>query len=217
MKILFLHISDMHFEKNQDLDSLSAIRIANAVSPSVIGSVDKVFIFITGDIAHSGLYSQYIIGLHFINDLIKSLKEKVLGSKRIHVYTVPGNHDINYTTPLKTRRYYEDCLANNPDAEIPEFLSQQYYYLNGSFPNRYSLSNKNPLFRRDIISIDDYSIEINCLNSACFSLKESDDKGLHFLPGSVIEDLNAPTGANFAITLMHHSHQWFNDSCKAKL
>lgn len=216
MKILFLHLGDMHFEKLTDLNDSYVGKIADSVSPASIGNVELVFVLITGDLAFSGLEAQYSIVRSFIRKLLAALKNKVLDAELVHVYTVPGNHDNNYRAPQKEREYYEHILSRNPVEGIRETLSEQKNYLN-TFPDCSALSCDHPLFRRDVVDVNGFTVEINCLNSACFSLKESDDKGLHFLPDPIIEDLAAPTGANMAITLMHHSHQWFNDACKPQL
>ena len=70
---------------------------------------------------------------------------------------------------------------------------------------------------RNVIDVGGFTIEINLINSTVFSLCHENDQGLHFLPNSIISKLIAPSGADMAITLMHHSHQWFNDKCKPVL
>lgn len=59
MRILFLHLSDLHLESQECLPENHIREIAAALSPASIGPVDKIFIFVTGDIAYSGQAEQY--------------------------------------------------------------------------------------------------------------------------------------------------------------
>lgn len=214
MKILFLHLSDMHFEKQGDVNETFIKQIASALSPSSIGPVEKIFVFITGDIAHSGTKAQYCCFTSFRSILIRELKSSVLSTELIHFYLVPGNHDINYTNLKRSRAACEVALKDSSVYDFSDEWSAQNAFLGFSGYN-HSICKRHPFFHRTIVTLaDDFSIEINLINSTVFSLLHENDQGIHYLPEDVITQLSAPTGANMAITLLHHSHQWFNDSCK---
>lgn len=214
MKVLFLHLSDMHFEKDGDINETYIKQIASALSPSSIDPVGKIFIFFTGDIAHSGKKVQYICFNRFRHSLIQELKQSVLSTELIHIFMVPGNHDIDYTGLTRTRLDCESAVNEPSKYDFSDEWTSQKAFLNFSRLN-FSLSPTCPFFRRSVVTLSDgFSIEINMINSTVFSLLHENDQGLHYLPEEVIGNLASPSGANMAITLMHHSHQWFNDSCK---
>lgn len=216
MRILFLHLSDIHFEKKGDVDEKHISEIASALSSSSIGAVDKIFVFVTGDVGYSGKAKQYECFAKFKNKLINALKQHVLPDKYIDVYLVPGNHDIDYDVLNRNRKDCEAVLKEPTTIDWESEVGAQSAFMKYS---RYSngLSRRNPLFSRHIVDVDGFTIEVNLLNSTVFSVRHENDQGVHYLPENVIEQLSTPTGANMAITLMHHSHQWFNDWCKPQL
>ena len=172
--------------------------------------------FITGDIGFSGKAEQYTCFTVFKSKLIDALKQHVLSNQLIHVYLVPGNHDIDYCTLMHTRQDCENILKDPMSFDWSKDIQSQAAFLRCSSRN-HSLSFRNPFFTRNIVDVNGFTIEINLLNSTIFSLLHDNDQGIHYVSDEVISQLAAPTGANMAITLMHHSHQWFNDACKAKL
>lgn len=216
MRVLFLHLSDIHFEKKRDLDEQHISKIASALSPASIGAVDNIFVFVTGDIAHSGKSIQYDCFNKFKNKLFKALKQHVIPDMYIHIYLVPGNHDIDYDSLDRSHKDCEGVLKKPDTIDWDREINAQSAFLQYSCRHQL-LSQKNPLFARHIVDLDGFTIEINLLNSTVFSVLHENDQGVHYLPENVINQVAAPTGANMAITLMHHSHQWFNDSCKPQL
>ena len=85
MRILFLHLSDIHFEKKDDLIEKHISEIASALSPASIGAVDKIILFVTGDIGFSGKAEQYTCFNVFKSKLIDALKQYVLSNQLIHI------------------------------------------------------------------------------------------------------------------------------------
>lgn len=81
------------------------------------------------------------------------------------------------------------------------------------FANGYCCFMNDKIHSQIILSFDGYSVEVNLVNSAIYSTLE-EDKGLHYLPPHCIDALGTPTGAELAITVMHHSPDWYNDEQK---
>lgn len=57
MKLLILHLSDIHFEKNGDVSGKNTEGIIRALK--TIDTFSYVIVVISGDIAYSGKVSQY--------------------------------------------------------------------------------------------------------------------------------------------------------------
>lgn len=218
MKILFLHLSDLHLSKAEDINETAIKEIAASLSPQSIGAVNKIIILITGDIAYSGKRAEYDTFFSLKKILINALKEKVLGKNLIHTYIVPGNHDIDYNhiPAPDDRQYYEKYLKSSSQINIKNEVAARKEFLLCS-QRLHSLGPDEQLFHRSIIDIDGFSLEVNLLNTTFFSLLHENDQGLHFLPHNTIDKISAPSGAMMAITLLHHSHQWFNDGYKREL
>lgn len=217
MKILFLHLSDLHLRESTDINKTAVNEIAGSLSPQCIGSVNKIVVLVTGDIGYSGKRSEYNAFTEFKALLIAGLKERVLPEVFIDVFFVPGNHDIDYTKlpTADERKYYEGWLKPEKETEIDftkEMAARKAFFdfaqQSGTF------DQKERVFCRKVIDIDGFTVEINLLNTSFFSLLHENDQGLHFLPPEIISKIVRPTGAMMAIALMHHSHQWLNDGCK---
>lgn len=215
MKILFLHLSDLHLRDATDINHAAVNEIAAALSPQCIGAVNKIVVLVTGDIAHSGKKLEYGAFGDFKKRLIAALKEKVRVNTFVDVFIVPGNHDIDYSA-LQTsddRQYYEEGIKNISKIDFhAEGAARKGFFESAQQLGFFGVNER--VFCRKIIDIDGFTLEVNLINTSFFSLLNENDQGLHFLPPEVITKIAAPSGAKMAITLMHHSHQWLNDICK---
>ena len=218
MKVLFLHLSDMHFSSELCYSQNNCQTIVDAVSPSSIGTVDAVFLLITGDLAFSGLSAEYEHVYRFVGILRRLIFQDIKIRKyNFYVFVVPGNHDRNYSTNLKTRSEYErSCIGGKKLCFENEFQMQNAFF-DFSQKERCAYPKESPFLLREVIELDKFKFEINMLNTAPFSIRDEDDRGLHFLPSDVLSHLESPSGADFVVTLMHHSYQNFNDSMRAEL
>lgn len=210
MKILFLHMSDMHIEKKNDIYVKNVPKIIEALNS--FGSIDKIIIIISGDIAYSGLRIQYDSAWNLLGTIICLIKKK-FGVEKVDVLIVPGNHDIDYSKgDLKHQGIQDLFRSGNIEAEIHNELKKQYDYLNFAKGN-YCLDKTQPLFIRKEINCNGFRIEANLINSAIFSSLD-EDKGLHYLPAELIDKFSESSQSDFTITIMHHSHHWLNDCVK---
>lgn len=146
MKILFLHLSDLHLKKKSDINAVCTQEIASALSSQSIGRVDKVFILVTGDIAFSGQIAQYLAFNEFKKVLVSSLKKKGLKGL-FHIFIVPGNHDIDYSyIKDHDREYYENYIESKEDiCDDTNEISARTQFLNYSGRN-HGIHSHNPLF-----------------------------------------------------------------------
>ena len=74
MRILVLHLSDLHIKNDGNPILTRAKEIVNAVK-NMDYNVEVAFIFFTGDIAFSGTPDQYEAALKFLDELQASIGE----------------------------------------------------------------------------------------------------------------------------------------------
>ena len=221
MKLLFMHLSDLHLSKNDDINEDAIAGIAQTLSSQNIDSINHVLVLVTGDIANAGKKNEYDAFHSFKELLLSALAENLPNDATLHMYIVPGNHDIDYDyfSNPDDRQYYETFLKNQNNYTLldtdREVVSRLEFIRFSHKVN--SLTPAAQLFARYAIALHGFSLEINLLNTTFFSLMHENDQGLHYLPSDVIKKLESPSGAMMAITLLHHSHQWFHDSCKRDL
>ena len=84
-----LHLSDLHFGRNDKPDSIEALaRLVEEAQPELV--------IASGDLTHRGLRSQHERAAAFLSGL------------QLPLLTIPGNHDIPYTFPKRfTRPWHE--------------------------------------------------------------------------------------------------------------
>ncbi|MEG0240253.1 MAG: metallophosphoesterase [Anaerorhabdus sp.] len=203
MRILFLHISDIHIQLSTDWSEERINKMVDTLNPYSIGKIESVFICLTGDIAFSGFRRQYDTASIMLNYLISKVKERV--SEDCHFFMVPGNHDLNYNTKEITN------LSKEKNEAIK--LSSYKHFANEFF-NRNEKINE---FEQKLVDINGFTIEINLINTAFYSKIDENDKGIHKLSQSTLNELRIDKKANMVITLMHHAPEWFADECKHEL
>ena len=82
MRTRILHVSDLHFGRNDKSESIEALaRLIEDVQPELLVA--------SGDLTHRGLRSQHERAAEFLRGL------------GLPLLTIPGNHDIPYTFPKR--------------------------------------------------------------------------------------------------------------------
>ena len=89
MSTRVLHVSDLHFGRNDRPEALEALgRLVEEARPELV--------IASGDLTHRGLRSQHERAADFLRGL------------ELPLVTIPGNHDIPYTFPKRfTRPWHE--------------------------------------------------------------------------------------------------------------
>ncbi len=213
MKILFLHLSDLHVKDRSAINTTHIKKMCQALN--VLGETDEVVFIISGDCAFSGEKKQYNIVWKLVGNIIREFKETTNYNKKIHIVVVPGNHDMDFSSNSLTIEELNDIFENNDyDKEMASEIEKQYNFF------KYAKSNKcfenNGLYCEKNINFDDCTINFNLLNSGLFSLKNKEDKGLHYLPSHIIDKLAEDSEADFSFLVMHHAPEWFCDDIKHK-
>lgn len=216
MKILFVHLSDMHIEKKTDIENFNQEKMIQALN--IVGEIDKCIIVISGDITHSGLGNQYKFAGHMLGNLVKKLKDNLVGNKWIDVLVVPGNHDLDLTNNERT---FEDIVNAYKNKNIDELMNKEFLSLKGFF----EFANFNNCFKdgqsisQRKITTDRGDIGITLLNTAPLSLLGStnEDKGAHYISQTELDKTKNISNNLFNIVIMHHNVEWFSDAVKENL
>lgn len=217
MKILFLHLSDLHISSKDTLSYQKLDAIINSLKS--VDDFDECIIIVSGDIAFSGKEEEYSITYKLFGYLLKNISNKYLNGKKINLLMVPGNHDL-----LFSKNYDRKVIVQEKKENLKLFLSK---YL-GKLSSFFNLSKVNKCFLIDnLIDVVDLNvagklIRAVLINSAPFStLKDSDndfDIGLHYLPNSKLDFLkNFKNDADFTFAVLHHPVEYFEESVKFEM
>lgn len=215
MKILFLHLSDIHFKSNTALYEINPFSLVNSLK--CMDSFDECVVIISGDISFSGKKEEFAKASLFLVTIMKYIKENLLFDKHIHFFVVPGNHDNLVENPKRDLAEIRQYHHENVD---------QYFYNDlKELDNFYDFAYKNSCFCRNKvfevlpIRFGDFTIKFNLINTAPFSLisDSNDDKGVHHLPKKEFAKFGFDKSENFTVSIMHHSPEWFWDDSKRML
>lgn len=207
MKLLFLHLSDMHFTSKNSYSKENVKAIADCLQRHCTGAAG-IIVIVSGDVTYSGYYYQCQQAEEFFNLLLDEIKSRY-HFEDVSLLLVPGNHDNNCKihdfTPeelLNIRK--NDIYQANISKEIAK--EENVMLLCRKFGN--FVENEHFISLRRI-TVGDTVLQFNLINTAPFSAL-CEDQGFHYLPISEIAKLNPSKDAEFTFTVMHHPYQYFH-------
>lgn len=209
MKVLVIHLCDIHFRTEQDPICTRVARIADAAK-SADYETDACIIVFAGDVAHSGSEAEYGVALEFVRKLRESLRDAWRGRDvPIHLVSVPGNHDCDFSSERPARDQLLSQLDGTPPATAAMAVCTEIQ--ESFFGWRDALTEAPPVFAADhiywehVLRIGPDSVCVRCLNTAWASqLKER--PGTLYFPVELVPD---PANAHaLVLTVMHHPYNW---------
>jgi putative metallophosphoesterase protein len=164
MKVLFLHIGDMHITDHNGVNFFQIHKIVDTLNS--VSEFDKIVLIVAGDIAQSGTSAQYYHAGHLIGKLIATIKRELGYKDKIDVLCVPGNHDLDHKGNPMTSEFLQGIRkVNSYDKHLPAELKKQDAFFN--FAARNSCFEDKSVFCRRMLTYGDYTIEANLINR-CF-------------------------------------------------
>lgn len=214
LKILFLHLSDIHIEKSKDISEENINGIIRSLNS--IERFDEVVFIVSGDIAYSGSQDQYNTAWKLFNNLRRKIRNKY-NVGEIEILVVPGNHDVNYSlgklTHIDLENIFNKNLQEQKILEEHRKIKSFYNFAHGCK----SSSAQGQLAYKKILTFNGYSIQVNLINSAPFSSLE-EDQGLHYISEEALKYLETEEDeVDLIISVMHHPHHWYHISAKKQL
>lgn len=208
MKLLIVHLSDMHFGDGTNYLKENLDGIVNAMNTSM-AEIQHVLIIVSGDLTFSGKQQQCKRVVRFFEELKQAINARYQ-TQDIRFIMVPGNHDVDYDIGVGDRkRTGLEAIdkAVTYDAEIPaeQAKLQQFYVLAG----RYNCFVNKNLLHQKTLTYDSVKIQINLINTAIFSSND-EDQGYHYLRQTEIDRLGEQGESDFVFSVMHHPQGWFN-------
>lgn len=220
MKILVLHLSDIHIRsgkgKNIVMDRME--KMVDVVNEHA-QSLDTCFVVVSGDVASHGNCKDYLAAFDFF-DLLRKRTKSICHGLSLNYVMVPGNHDCDFEKHNYVRQTLIDTLPTRREGLkdytlINTCTSIQEAFF--SFLNKFS-GIKDPrdvarIYYRQQFSIGNYRISFDCFNTAWMSRKD-EEQGKIIFP----IDLATKDGgqSDLVLSVFHHSYNWLEAS-NAKL
>ncbi len=214
--IVILHLSDLHFDGNEDCqNSIDRRGVFNALI-NEIKSLDEEWrpnvVCITGDISYQNKQSGYEESIEWLKTLLQELT-----IEREGVFVCPGNHDVDRGKASFLVRPHEvkdaDRVLKLPIAyhfkslfvryeEFCKALALSSYCFNGS--QEYIVGNRS---YKDINFV---------CNNSCWCSMDENDKGSLWLGLNFIKSLDLPQIINLkspiTIALLHHPKEYYHET-----
>ena len=217
MKLLILHLSDIHFT---DANNLVATRLQKIVAAvrSIEHKFDTCLLLVSGDIAFSGKQSEYRIAHDFFNRLQAELKGVQPGLTVMSVFA-PGNHDCDFTKTVEdVHEAVLDSVAQkleslkSTDGLVQQLISQQEEFF--KFESKMMGSDAVPLEKRLFyskeLSIDGTRIQVNCYNTSWLS-RLHEQQGRILFPTQIVDATQlGTTGNDLVVSIFHHPYGWLS-------
>jgi 3',5'-cyclic AMP phosphodiesterase CpdA/GTPase SAR1 family protein len=213
MKVLIVHLSDMHIKNRDNLCLSRKEQICRAFQNVALG-VDRIFVVITGDVAYSGSkeeYSNAALLLEHIKDTIEKY-----ANKEVKFIMVPGNHDCQCEIEKKEIReiLIKDVQKNQP-AHVKAGIIDQCCEVQREFKNFAQSYHDHVVYSDNLLCVikDDvngHSIVFYCYNTAWLSELDEQRGKLHFPVGSLPTECY-DLAANLYISVLHHPFAWLNE------
>lgn len=217
----WLHVSDLHlrggdrYDANRVLDALlESMRreVASGWRPEVI--------FVTGDVAQSGLSQEYEWATELFDGLLDATG---LAGRRDRLWVVPGNHDVD----RRKGKYLLRSLASNadadhyfaPDGSYDHFGKLQGYqaWYDGYFEGIRSFEATSTCGSVEVLELESARLGLVPINTALFS-QGDDDHGRLWVGRRCVDGaleharaLHEANPADLWVALMHHPLEWLHD------
>ena len=220
MKLLLIHLSDIHMTSEDDVVTDRYPQIVNAVK-NLDYSLDLCVLVVTGDIAYSGTAEQYLIAFDFFVNIKDMLAENLSGTLEdqavpVHLVMIPGNHDCDFSASGTLRAVAADSILKDMskavDSDIVETCTAVqaafFEFLNVMEPQRRMPSSQDydqRLSYEYTISTKDECVKILCYNTAWLSQQEESQGRLSF-PSQAIGDKQ--DDSDLVLAAFHHPYNW---------
>ncbi len=211
MKVLLIHLSDLHLRGTDDFVLGRASDIASAVRDRD-SDISACFLVVSGDTAFSGLDSQYWLALEFLLQLKEELASYLNSGTHVQIVVIPGNHDCNFETSNSVRDRILDGVENEPEQasddniiETSTAVQDDYFRFLKELDEGNDLKLHSKLYYEYRPTVNDHNVLFRCYNTAWMSR-------LHERQGRLVYPLDKVTSqqGNYSLTvsLLHHPYSW---------
>lgn len=215
MKLLLLHISDIHIKSKGDFILSRADQIAGAMS-SLDSEIAGCVVVVTGDVAFSGQKDEYALAEEFLSKL-KACLIKTVQVPEVHIVMAPGNHDCDFSSANQVREILISSLANGSVSAVSDELAAQslavqtnYWEFASRMTGReVERATNNQLCQITRLDICSKHITFNAYNTAWMSQLHESQGRLQF-PIKFIPDED--TASNLVISIFHHPYNWLESN-----
>lgn len=220
MKILLVHLSDIHVRSDDDAILSRGKSIAAAVQ-NLDYELEAAIVAVSGDLAYAGAEGQYEAVWPFLRALSSLLAVGLHAGNRgmpvpVHVVAIPGNHDCDFSQPGEVRALVIGGVLAEPvkakDESIvdvcvkvqqPFFAALEEHGTDGM--GTVATDYDRQLSYEYRIPVGGEIVRVLCLNTAWLSQRH-EEQGKLYLPADAVPA--GRDGAAAVVAMLHHPYNW---------
>ncbi len=212
MKILIVHLSDLHMKEanNWLLEHVDKIY---SVFQNTLTEMDAVFIVLTGDITISGKEEEYVQAGTLLEQIKQNIETKYQSLTSFII--VSGNHDCCHNKEKqKVREAILDMVRNKKDSCIEEDVIDKccevqagFFKFLANYQDDSTVLYGDKLFKLMEYKIGEYRICFLCYNTAWMSELQEKVGNLYF-PVSLCSKNSPEQPPSASISVLHHTPSW---------
>lgn len=213
MKLVILHLSDIHVRSAGDVVLSHAADIASASFASAAGAA-HVFIVVTGDIAFSGDAAEYRAAAPFLERIAIAIRKEC--GNLVDIVLVPGNHDCNLRMDTAARRHLIASILAESKPEIDASVIEQCTTVQHPF-NEFRLAletqhavNDDGLWRTHTFPVGTKNIAFECLNISWIS-QRTELPGTLYFPADRYRHM-PDQYADLRVAVLHEPFNWLSQA-----
>uniref|UniRef100_E6PEQ6 Uncharacterized protein n=1 Tax=mine drainage metagenome TaxID=410659 RepID=E6PEQ6_9ZZZZ len=210
VRLLIVHLSDIHIGSPKDSVLGKAEKIASAVR-SRNDSADLVLCVVSGDITFSGKAEQFELAREFFGKIAHAIGGSV------QFALVPGNHDLDFERANAARDTLAKSVLQSPgdkiDPSIVGILATPqgaFFEFRDSMRDGVDLVGDYSAYRYMFNCTDGEQIVVRCVNTALLSSLKEKPASL-VMASQIADDLDHSV---FTVTTFHHPYNWLNPASK---
>ena len=211
MKVIIIHLSDIHLKKENNSCEKKFSFIGPAVQNEERG-LSSAIVVVSGDIAFSGLAEEYEVAKRLLAALASDLKTR-LALPAVQFVFVPGNHDCDFSVPNSVRDLVIEGVRSGKVLDGPMLdcccsVQRQFVaFMEKMAAGKPSIIH-SPLHWDYIADAGQgATLQFRCYNSAWMSHKHEQQGGLH-MPELMFGRPSETGKADFVVSLFHHPYNW---------
>ena len=225
MRLLLIHLSDIHITSENDTITSRYPQIVDAVK-NLDYSLDLCVVVVTGDVAYSGTTEQYIVAFEFFENMRNLLTSNLSGAKTgttvpVAFVMVPGNHDCDFTANGDLREVItktiltDTSIADKPDiVQTCTAVQEPFFdFLDAmeSLPRASSSEGHDARlsYKYNLSHDEKESLVFLCYNTAWLSQLHETQGGLFFPSEAARLDQNE---GSLVVASFHHPYNWLESN-----
>jgi UDP-2,3-diacylglucosamine pyrophosphatase LpxH len=217
MKLVMVHLSDIHIDEQYKNTVLSKAAEISRATYQYLPGATRVVLLVSGDVAYSGLREQYGLAEEFFAEVAADLRRE--SGVEVSLFVVPGNHDCDFGSESQSRTNNVQLLQSKGVEGIDDsvisactVIQKEFFAFQASVESA-DADHSDQLWHELRISDGECSVVLEGMNISWVSKIREDPGRMLFPFERYVNRKRDPKDVH--VLVMHHPINWFNQNIYA--